>query len=296
MLIADPVSAFAGAIAKDIGAHVAPIPDGIIHRFDDPKGRRHNQAGWYVLHLNGCPAGAYGNWRTGLEVTWNGRSDRAVTAEERERHRVMVRQATEQREHEKAQAQEAAAHIARSTWELALFPHSEHPYLIQKRIRGNFLRQSRGELLVMLRDIDGYPMNLQRIYPDGSKRFLKGGRVSGCFWLCGNYIPDTGTLYITEGMATAATIAETLGVPVVAAMSAGNLLAVAQAIRAQRPRLALILAADNDHRTPGNPGLTKAAAAACAVQGALTWPTTCSMSDCTCTDYSDTASCGRAPR
>ena len=101
---------------------------------------------------------------------------------------------------------------------------------------------------------------------------------------------------ITEGVATAVTIAETLRQPVVAAMHAGNLQPVAQAIRGRHRHLALVLAADNDHRTPGNPGMTKAAAAARAVQGELTWPTTCGMRDCTCTDFNDTASCGRAPR
>ena len=282
---------FSDAIYRDTGAVVEPIADGKIHRFDDPRGKRHNQAGWYVLHLNGCSAGAYGNWRTGLEVTWSERSDRALNADDRERHRAMVRQAREQREHEKTQAQEAAAQIARSTWELALFPDAEHPYLVQKRIRGNFLRQSRGELLAMLRDIDGYPMNLQRIYPDGSKRFLKGGRVSGCFWLCGNYIPDTGTLHIAEGVATAATIAETLREPVVAAMNAGNLEPVARAIHAQYPDLALVIAADNDHCTPGNPGIQKGQQAARAVHGGLTWPRVCGGEHCRCTDFNDRANC-----
>ncbi len=287
----DAVRKFADSVYQNIGAVIEPIPDGTLHRFDDPEGKRHNRACWYVLHLDGCPAGIYGNWRTGLEVRWNERIDRKVTAEEYERHRIKVRHAIEKREREKAQSQKAAAHLAEATWELAAPPEAEHPYLIQKRIPGNFLRQTRGTLLVMLQDIDGNSANLQRIYPDGNKRFLKGGRVSGCFWLCGNDIPDAGTLYIAEGVATAATLALELRRPVVAAMNAGNLEPVARAIRAHYPDLDLVIAADNDHHTPGNPGLTKAEAAARAVGGGLIKPALCGEEYCACTDFNDLGNC-----
>ncbi|MEZ5490254.1 MAG: hypothetical protein R3F50_08035 [Gammaproteobacteria bacterium] len=66
----DVIRDFAEAIARDIGAIIDPIPDGEIKRFDCPEGRPGNQACWYVLHLDGCPAGAYGSWRTGIRYTW----------------------------------------------------------------------------------------------------------------------------------------------------------------------------------------------------------------------------------
>jgi putative DNA primase/helicase len=83
--------------------------------------------------------------------------------------------------------------------------------------------------------------------------------------------------------------------PVACAMSANNLLPVAEALRQQYPALPMVLAADNDHRTEGNPGMTYAAEAARRIGAGLTWPTVCRQADCRCTDFADVAICGRAP-
>ena len=296
MYSSDPCLQFAEAIYGDTGANIDPLADGLLHRFDDPQGRRHNRACWYVLHLKGLPAGAYGNWRTGFQTTWRAHSNSSLTSENRERMRASLQLSQLRREQEKIEAQAAAARSAAFLWSEARPATEAHPYLARKGIPALGLRQQRETLLVPLRDISGELINLQRIHPDGTKRFLNSGRISGCFWLLGEKIPDTGKLYLAEGAATAATIAQTLQLPVAAAMNAGNLAVVARAIRERYPRLALVVAADNDHRTPGNPGITKALDAARAVQGEITWPTTCRELDCICTDFNDTAHCGRAPR
>ncbi|MFV8819683.1 toprim domain-containing protein [Haliea sp. E17] len=287
---------FADAIFQDTGAVVEPVADGKLHRFDDPEGKRHNRACWYVFHADGFPAGAYGNWRTGFQSRWNGQTERPTTPEERERAQAVLRQAREQRQREKALAQQSAAERAQFLWENSQPATVPHPYLAVKQISALGLRQHQGQLLVPLRTVSGELVNLQRIYPDGAKRFLLGGRITGTFWLMGEAIPKTGKLYIAEGMATAATIGATLRQPVIAAMNAGNLIPVAETIRENFPKVAIVIAADNDHRTPGNPGLTKGTEAARKVQGELTWPTTCREVDCCCTDFNDTANCGRAPQ
>lgn len=56
------------------------------------------------------------------------------------------------------------------------------------------------------------------------------------------------------------------------AFNAGNLLAVAKAMREKFTGLPLILCGDDDRHTPGNPGLTKATEAARAVGGLLVIP------------------------
>ncbi len=56
------------------------------------------------------------------------------------------------------------------------------------------------------------------------------------------------------------------------AFNAGNLLPVAQALQGKYPALRIIVAADDDSRTDGNPGLTKATEAAQAVGGDLSKP------------------------
>ncbi len=291
---ADAHRQFADAIYRDTGAIIHPVADGELHRFDDPEGRRYNGACWYVLHLDGCPAGAYGNWRTGYQSTWRASGTEGMTTAERARIDAMVRAAREKREQEKQAVQADTARRAVMLWRDAPPASVSHPYLANKRIGALELRQAGGLLLVPLRDIDGNLVNLQRINAEGEKRFLTGGRITGCFALASaRDIPEDGELYIAEGWATAATIAETLRLPVVAAMHAGNLKPVAEAIRHRFPLLALVVAADNDHKTPGNPGMTKGQEAAKAVQGCLTWPRVCLEYDCTCTDFNDTAHCRR---
>ena len=292
----DPVSAYSEAIARDTGATLNPIPDGKIHRFDCPEGRRGNQACWYVLHLDLWAAGAYGNWRTGVTYTWRADRGRKHSREERTQIAAAIEAAKSRRERERSNAHAKAARSAQRLWSDAQPATVDHPYLARKQIPALCLRQVGSSLLVPLWDMAGELVNIQRIHPDGTKRFLRGGRITGALALFARELPREGELYIAEGWATAATVATTLCLPVVAAMNAGNLAPVAQAIRAARPELALTIAADDDHRTPGNPGMTKAAEAARLVQAGTTWPTTCRQADCCCTDFNDVAKCERVSR
>jgi putative DNA primase/helicase len=81
-----------------------------------------------------------------------------------------------------------------------------------------------------------------------------------------------GKLVLAEGFATGASIHECTGDAVAVCFNAGNVQAVAQALRSKYPELALIVAADDDHKTDGNPGLTQAKAAAQAVGALLAVP------------------------
>jgi putative DNA primase/helicase len=54
--------------------------------------------------------------------------------------------------------------------------------------------------------------------------------------------------------------------------SAGNLFAVAECVRARYPQAKIILCADDDWQTEGNPGLTKAREATAKVGGYLAVP------------------------
>ena len=46
------------------------IADGNLHRFTPDGDRPKTNAGWYVLHLDGLPAGSYGSFRTGVSQKW----------------------------------------------------------------------------------------------------------------------------------------------------------------------------------------------------------------------------------
>jgi putative DNA primase/helicase len=137
--------------------------------------------------------------------------------------------------------------------------------LQRKGVHAYGLRQLRDMLVIPARDTLGTLHTLQFIGTDGTKRFLTGGRIEACYCSIGNI---TERLYLAEGYASAATVHQATGDAVAACFSCGNLKPVALALRAKFPGLALVIAADNDAATPGNPGLTHAFEAAAAA-GAL---------------------------
>lgn len=105
-----------------------------------------------------------------------------------------------------------------------------------------------------------------------AKKFLHGGRVTGCYFSIPANPKGAAALCICEGFATGASINEATGYPVAVAFNAGNLEAVARGMRAKFPDLPLIICADDDVCTAGNPGLSKATAAAQTVGGRLAVP------------------------
>lgn len=154
-----------------------------------------------------------------------------------------IRREQAERERERAEAQAKAARLARWRLAKALPADSGHPYLTRKRIAPERLWQAGNRLLVPMADDAGAVWNIQSIAPDGSKLFLKGGRTKSVFWHAGKAIDR---LVIGEGMATVAAIRRATDLPVIAALSAGNLPAVAAIVRAKRPDLQIIIAADDD--------------------------------------------------
>lgn len=169
---------------------------------------------------------------------------------------------------ERAQRQQQAAQVAAQRWQAAT-PATEHPYLSSKGVQAHGVKLEGEALLIPMRDTAGTLHSLQVIDPEGGKRFQPGGRIKGCYHAIGK--PE-GVLIVSEGYATGASIHEATGHPVAVAFNAGNLLEVAQALHGKYPTLQLILAADDDWQTEGNPGTTKASEAARAVGGLLAVP------------------------
>lgn len=243
--------------------------DGELHRFSS-NGKRGDTAGWYVLHVDGIPAGAFGCWRSKTTQQWHADIGRAMSDAEREQHRKRMEAATAKREQAEREVREEARQRAEREWGAAKPAPDSHPYLTRKGVKAHGLRvDADGRLLVPVRDRAGDWRSLQRIAPDGVKRFLPGGRVAGGYYAIGR---PAGTICIAEGFATAAAIHEATGKPVAVAFNAGNLEDVASALREKMPKAQLILCADDDMATEGNPGLAKATAAAGAVGGLLAVP------------------------
>ena len=261
-----------------------PVPDGAIHRFRVPDDKPGTLNGWYVLYLDGIASGAFGSWKSGGASTWCIREP--VDAREAEQVRQRVEQARRQREAEQQRRQLKSANLAQRWWRDARRADPDHPYLITKGVRSHSLRQRRDELLVPLYS-GGVLVNLQRIAPDGSKRFLFGGRIKGAYSPQGRITPGK-PLCICEGWATGATLHES-GYTVACAMNAGNLKPVALALRAEYHTTEIIIAGDDDRLTDGNPGRTAANTAAAAVGGQVAFPEWPEGAPDDLTDFNDLA-------
>ncbi len=91
-----------------------------------------------------------------------------------------------------------------------------HDYLMAKRIQSfGDLREYLGALVLPLLDIEGDLRSLQFISADGSKKFLRGGRIAGCFFTLAD--KAEGPLALCEGYATGATIHNATGYAVICA-------------------------------------------------------------------------------
>ncbi|WP_293374788.1 toprim domain-containing protein [Nevskia sp.] len=247
--------------------------DGRLHRFHVEGDRRGSSNGWYVLHPDGIPSAAFGHWRSGIGGTWRASIGRSLTRTEQFDHRARMDAARALRLAEVAKAAAACRARAASIWGASRSASADHPYLARKEISVHGTRIHAGCVVVPVTDIAGTLKGLQFIAPDGTKRFLSDTEKAGCFHALGCWPPPVGAaLAVAEGFATAATVAEATGWTTVAAFDAGNLLAVARALREALPTSPIVIAADNDRCTAGNPGLSRGLTAAQAVGGSVIAP------------------------
>ncbi|MDP3328752.1 toprim domain-containing protein [Parvibaculum sp.] len=318
----DHVTAFRDAMQKDgITFAGTLIADGKFHRVHgdaDKKGRRNT---WYVLYLDGRPAGAYGSLSLyGEEVRkWSAKGSKPLTKEERRAFAEKMREEREKKLREEAQRNASAAIAANSMWNAAKDAGNDHPYLKRKGVPGFGLRVGdwvkesppdavtrevrtytvKDTLLVPLRDEMKNIVSLQGIFAKESKvggeqrtrDFVYGGRKRGAWFTIGRPTEVDGkiTVCICEGYATGASVHVATGMAVVVAFDMGNLMPVAQTVRRLMPDVRIVITADNDQFTlkpVENPGLTKARDTAEAVGGMVAFPVFRSL-DGKPTDFND---------
>lgn len=237
-------------IFRDILTDKGLIPaeimaDGKLHRCPTQT-KPHKQNGAYIAHVD-IPATLWWcNWENGEQGTFCTKEKQTLSVSELSAWRERQHSIQRQREAEYAERHAEAAQLARQEWNSALMCDTNHPYLRSKGIPAlEGIRQARdGALLIPVLDTADNLQSLQRIYPDGTKRFLVGGKVSG-----GQFIiqgqPEK-PIAICEGFATGASIHLATGWTVHVAFSANNMPVVAKPARDRFTDRAIIICGDND--------------------------------------------------
>lgn len=249
---------------------VAPLPEeitpGRIVRFGT-NGNARDDAGWALLFLDG-EGGVFGCHRQGISRIWQAHTPE--TAEERKAFSEKVRQAREFAKFQEDERRKVCRENAVKIWENAKPATDGHSYLARKGVHSHGLRLAvDGRLIIPVRDTDGTLHGLQFIGCNGEKLFLSGTAKKSCYHSIGEPFRK---LCVCEGYATGATLHEVTGWAVVIAFDAGNLKTVAEALWIKYPDMEIVVCADDDHATEGNPGLTKAIEAARAVGAKLAIP------------------------
>lgn len=186
--------------------------------------------------------------------------EKAAMAEQR---RIAEEKALAERAIEAAQAKADA----QARWDKAGPANPKHPYLIAKGITDQAvigaIRQDGNQLLVPLRQSKEL-VAIQSIGPNGFKSFAEGSQVQGSALLLGH--PKTATsergVLVAEGFATAASLHQATGQPVLMAVHAYNMKPVAEALKGTMHDIPVTFCADND---PNGVGINYADQAAAIV-------------------------------
>lgn len=283
----DPVAAMLqrlrehGIEPSDSGAIV---PDGKLRRFHVVGDRAGTTNGWCVLHPD---HGAAGSWKASATVTWTARGHRRLTRQQRAALSAAITQQREEAQRQREAAHQDAARRAAALWARAQPACADHPYLRKKRVPPGPARQLGDWLVLPIVDVDGQLRGLQYIGPGGDKRLLRGTNKRAGFIVVAGALPAASVL-IAEGYATAASASGICPADAaLAAIDCGNLEPVARALRERWPDTAIVIAADDDRLTEGNPGLSKARAAARAVGARLIRPRWPADAPPNLTDFND---------
>lgn len=164
-----------------------------------------------------------------------------------EGRRIAEEKALAERAIEAAQAKAEA----QARWEKAGAANPKHPYLVAKGITDpvviGAIRQDGNQLLIPLRQ-NKELVALQSISPNGFKSFGRGSQVQGSAFLIGH--PKEATtecgVLVSEGFATAASLRQATGRPVLMAVHAYNMKPVAETLKGKMPGIPVTFCADDD--------------------------------------------------
>lgn len=255
------------------------VPDGNIHRF---KVDSNKENGYYIFFQNYIQSsgqqyfvGLIGDWKSGEEYSYQ--SQTKMGKQDKELAKKQMKASQAEAERIKLETQEKASKECEEKWNSMQCTGTPSDYLISKGLREIFQsKTTRNSFdgtssVVPLRDVSNRIWSLQTIQKNGSKLFHPGGRIKECFHQIGE-LKNEQPIRIVEGFATGASVFEATKEAVFVAFNANNLEPVARSLKAKYPDRSFILCGDDDTKTEGNPGRTKAESAAKSVLGVAVFP------------------------
>lgn len=117
-----------------------------------------------------------------------------------------------------------------------------HPYAERKGVDTAGTKKFKGRLLIPAYNAGGKLSSIQEISKDGSKKFLQGCTMSGCWYT----LPGDDVLVVAEGWATGKSIHLATGHTAVVAFSSSGFMKVPPLLQQKYPQARIILAPDND--------------------------------------------------
>ena len=244
------------------------IADGALHRIRADGDKRGARNAWYILHPDPFAAGAFGCWKRGISGSWRANEQTRWGAADRKAAQRRIEQARAASLREQAAKHEQARLRAERIWSAAHPARSSHPYLRAKNVTPGSARQSGRRLVLPVTDLQGTLWSLQFIDPTARKMLLSGGRKRGNLIHVSGTVPGGSRVLVCEGWATGRTLAEMDPEAVVlAAIDAGNLEAVAVAVRERWRTTEIVICCDRDPV-----GIQKGRAAALASNASIAIP------------------------
>ncbi len=198
-----------------------PVMDSTKQRIQVEGDKPTEKSGFYVVHLDGHPAGYFKNNRTGQEIRWKAKGY-ALSDEQKAALKAEAAIKQQNRKAEQHEQQLSVATAIKALLEIAPLADSEHPYLLDKNARpgdlklvppnadnlpdgsiikigkdraeAKVLREENpnsivltaGDLLLSAQDIDGQIWSAQTIQPGGAKYFVTGSRKENNFHVAGS--------------------------------------------------------------------------------------------------------------
>jgi phage/plasmid primase-like uncharacterized protein len=245
---ADPRGAFLNLLHQSGYACGNDIALDEIKRIDSPSDKKNQKSGWYIYReipqddggVTGI--GYFGCWKEGVTHNWQSKLDHLMTTAERLAFHSTREAMRKKIDDERRAINESAAQTAFGIWQGS--PSIiKHGYLTRKGVDvSDGLKMAQDGRLIIPVTANKQIISLQYIAEDGTKRFLKGGKTAGGYYV----IEGNGDrIFIAEGYATAKSLAMATGSAAYCAFSCHNMFETALAAKAENPNSLIVIAGDH---------------------------------------------------